>query len=254
MTSVMAVSRPRPYLLGMTIDIHRPIGDLTCAFPALSREFERLGIDYCCQGKRSLRDACALRGLNLDEVVAQLERVQGGGPEADQAAPIHDVIALTDYIERTHHAFTRSELARLAPLAEKVRRVHGERRPELIQVERLLQALAQDLELHMFKEEQILFPHIRRLALGIPQTSPFGTLDGPLQVMHHEHERMGSLLEELAALTDGYRPPVDACASYRALYDGLAALQSDLHQHVHLENNMLFPQAERLQVRTATWM
>jgi regulator of cell morphogenesis and NO signaling len=249
----MAVSRRRPYFLDMTIDIHRPIGDLTCAFPALSREFERLGIDYCCQGKRSLREACALRGLNLDEVVAQLERVQSG-PEVTHAAPAHDVIALTDYIERTHHAFTRSELNRLAPLAEKVRRVHGDKRPELVQVERLLDALAQDLELHMFKEEQILFPHIRRLALGLPQTSPFGTLDGPLQVMHLEHERMGSLLEELAALTSDYRPPADACASYRALYDGLAALQSDLHQHVHLENNMLFPEAERLQVRTAKWM
>lgn len=248
MTSVMAIAPARPYFCSMTIDIHRPIGELTCAYPALSRVFERLGIDYCCQGKRSLSEACALRGLDLGAVVEQLERVQEG-PEGQKAAPVHDVIALTDYIERTHHAFTRTELARLAPLAAKVSRVHGAKRPELVSVERVLAALTQDLELHMIKEEQILFPHIRRLALDLPLTSPFARLAGPLNVMNAEHEQVGMLLEELSALTSDYSAPADACASYRALFDSLAALQDDIHQHVHLENNLLFPQAERLEAR-----
>lgn len=229
----------------MTIDIHQPIGDLTCAFPALSRVFERLGIDYCCQGRRSLSEACARRGLPLEAVVEQLERARRA-PEPG-ALPSLELVPLADYIERTHHQFTRAELSRLAPLAEKVRRVHGARRPELVHVERVLAALNEDLELHMFKEEQVLFPYIRRLALGLVPNAPFTNLSVPLRVMHQEHDRVGSLLEELAQLTESYQPPPDACASYRALYEGLAALQSDLHQHVHLENNVLFPAAERLE-------
>ncbi|HEX6245863.1 MAG TPA: DUF542 domain-containing protein, partial [Polyangiales bacterium] len=205
----------------MTIDIHRPIGDLTCDFPALSRVFERLGIDYCCQGRRSLSDACARRGLDLGAVVAQLEHAQRA-PQPG-AAPSFELVPLADYIERTHHTFTRTELMRLAPLAEKVRRVHGTRHEELISVERLLAALAQDLTQHMFKEEQVLFPYVRRLALGLEQRSPFASLSLPLRVMHEEHDRVGGLLEQLSALTGSYQPPEGACASYRALYEGLAA-------------------------------
>ena len=229
----------------MSIDIHQPIGDLTCAFPALSRVFERLGIDYCCQGRRSLSEACERRGLDLSAVVEQLERAQSG--PAPGAAPSLELVPLVDYIERTHHTFTRAELMRLTPLAEKVRRVHGAARKELVSVERVLAALKQDLELHMFKEEQVLFPYIRRLGLGLVQNAPFADLSFPLRVMHEEHDRVGDLLEELSALTEGYQPPPNACASYRALFEGLAALQSDLHQHVHLENNVLFTAAERLE-------
>jgi regulator of cell morphogenesis and NO signaling len=233
----------------MSIDIHQPIGDLTCAFPALSRVFERLGIDYCCQGRRSLSEACERRGLDLSAVVEQLERVQRT-PEPG-AAPSLELVPLADYIERTHHAFTRAELTRLSPLAEKVRRVHGGSRKELLGVEHVLAALTQDLEQHMFKEEQVLFPYIRRLALGLNQSAPFANLSMPLRVMHEEHDRVGLLLEELSALTSGYQPPEGACASYRALFEGLAALQSDLHQHVHLENNVLFPAAERIEAERA---
>jgi regulator of cell morphogenesis and NO signaling len=156
---------------------------------------------------------------------------------------------LAAHIVSRHHVYTRGELARLLPLAEKVLRAHGARRPELARVRELLTELEHDLLPHMVKEEQVLFPYISRLAAGDHARPPFGSIDNPLRVMRTEHERVGDLLRELALISDGYRPPAEACASYGALYAGLKELQEDLHQHIHLENNVLFPAARELEQR-----
>ncbi len=242
----MSAPGSRAHIECMSIDVSQTISDITQATPAASRVFERLGIDYCCQGKRSLRDACAARGLSLAEVVDALEQAE----PPRRAAP-QDPVQLIDYIESEHHAFTRAELKRLAPLADKVMRVHGASHPEVVAVHKLLAALAADLQPHMLKEERVLFPHVRGLAAGRSLMAPFPTVRAPLRVMTHEHDRVGEILRALAEVTHDYAPPPGACASYRALYDGLATLQADIHEHVHLENNVLFPAAEELEARSA---
>jgi regulator of cell morphogenesis and NO signaling len=149
---------------------------------------------------------------------------------------------LADHIEATHHRFLHDELPRLIALADKVRDVHGSRHAELEQVNKLTHALEADLEPHMMKEERVLFPMIRELAhAGAVPTFHCGSVRNPISMMMLEHERTGELLAQLRAVTDGYEPPADGCASYRALYQGLAEIEADTHLHVHKENNVLFP-------------
>lgn len=220
------------------IDPARSVAELAQSIPGAARTFEQLGIDYCCRGKQSLREAVARTSTPLADVI---ERLLPSGEPQPQAP--RDPGALCAYIVARHHTFAREELQRLAPLADKVLRVHGAAHPELRRVRLLLDALARDLEPHMVKEERILFPYITSLAAGELPCAPFGRIEHPLRVMHIEHEQVGTLLRELDALTLGYRPPAGACASYVALYAGLADLQADLHEHIHLENNVLFPTA-----------
>jgi len=160
-----------------------------------------------------------------------------------------DAEGLIELIIDRHHVFTRDELDRLVPLASKVLRVHGMRHPALEKVSVILHALVAELMPHMEKEERVLFPYILQLAAGVRVTPHFGTVLRPIAVMNHEHEEVGALLRELSDATEQYTPPAFACASFRALYEGLRELQADIHEHVHLENNVLFPLAERLEAR-----
>lgn len=211
--------------------------------PATARIFERLGVDYCCGGKSSLRDACARVGRPEDEVVALLQQAQQAPALAlaPENLPTAELIA---HIEQTHHRFTRDELERAEHLMAKVLRAHGARHPELQAVAQALEALTQELLVHLHKEEAILFPYVRALAAQAPVARPpFGTVANPLRVMESEHEAAGELLRQLREATQQYTPPPDACPTFRALYDCLPALERDLHQHIHLENNVLFPKA-----------
>ena len=229
---------------GRQIDPSRSVGDLAQSLPGAARTFEQLGIDYCCRGKVSLREAAASSAIPLEEVVAKLA-------QADEALPPipHAADALCVYIVRHHHAFTREALDRLAPLGDKVLRVHGDAHPELRRVRQLLDVLTCDLEPHMAKEERVLFPYITSLAAGQRAEAPFGRIEHPLSVMQRDHEHVGALLRELEELTQGYQLPAGACASYGAFYAGLKDLQTDLHQHIHLENNVLFPAALALKTQ-----
>jgi regulator of cell morphogenesis and NO signaling len=220
------------------IDPTRSVGDLAQSLPGAARTFEQLGIDYCCRGKQSLREAAARTSVPLEEVVAKLTQADELLPPIPSAAD-----QLCEYLVRYHHTFTREALHRLAPLGDKVLRVHGDAHPELWRVRELLELLASDLEPHMMREERALFPYIAGLALGQPSAAPFAHVEHPLRVMQHDHDHVGALLRELEALTGGYEPPAGACASYGAFYLGLKDLQIDLHQHIHLENNVLFPAA-----------
>jgi regulator of cell morphogenesis and NO signaling len=228
-----------------TIDTASSLADIVTAHPDLARELERRDLDYCCGGRRTLAEACNEVGLDPVETATALSGI-GGGTAAPWAALPPDQLA--DHIEATHHAYLDDELPRLGALADKVAGVHGERHPELVDVQRLFDELRADLTPHLTKEERILFPLIRELAVADrPASSHCGSVENPISVMHTDHDRVGELLEQLRERTGGYAVPDDGCASYAALYAGLEQLEADTHLHVHKENNLLFPAAIALE-------
>ena len=221
-------------------DVHSPtLGELVAANPATARVLDRLGLDYCCHGERSLAEASVEAGLDPEAVAGELE---GLPVEGDRAWTTLDPVGLAAHIVATHHQYLHEELPLLDALAEKVHGVHGDRHPELATVRRLVAEVWSDLEPHMLKEERVLFPAIATAAAG-ERRFPFGTMENPIRVMLAEHDRVGELLAELRAATGGYTVPDDACASYRSLYERLDALELDTHLHVHKENHSLFPAA-----------
>jgi regulator of cell morphogenesis and NO signaling len=217
----------------------RTLGELVAADPATARILDRLALDYCCHGQRTLEAACAEAGLDPVAVAAALGDVEPGG---DRGWMDLDAPALADHIVASHHRYLQDELPLLEPLADKVLAVHGARHPELAEVRKLVAALRNDLEPHLMKEERILFPAIVAAAGGRTEF-PFGSLSNPIRMMLLEHDRAGDLLASLRAVTGGYAIPDDACASYRSLYERLEALEADTHLHVHKENHTLFPAA-----------
>jgi regulator of cell morphogenesis and NO signaling len=228
-----------------------PLSAIALRNDANATVLERHKLDFCCRGGRSLQEACLAVGLDVDRVLAELAaetaaRQESRGADVDWGG--RSPRELVDYIVSTHHEYTRAALARLRPLVAKVARKHDDRHPELVRVAVAFDALAQDMESHMMKEERVLFPYIR--ALGSPggaPPAPFGTVRNPVRMMMLEHDRAAELLEEIAAATADFSPPTDACNSFRALYAGLAELRLDLMKHVSLENNVLFPRAIALE-------
>lgn len=223
-----------------TIDPAATLAELVTADPALAVPLDRLGLDYCCGGGRSLCDAAEAIGLDLDDALRVLAATMPVPGAVDWAAM--EASELVDHLETTHHRYLRDALPRLGLLADKVMQVHGARHPELVEVQSLFARLRADLEPHLLKEEQVLFPMIRALgALRGATSFHCGSLANPIRVMLTEHDAAGDLLAQLRATTDGYAVPEDGCASYHALYAGLAELEADTHLHVHKENNVLFP-------------
>ncbi|MBI2682321.1 MAG: iron-sulfur cluster repair di-iron protein [Acidobacteriales bacterium] len=233
----------------MSVATQKTIRDIAVENPATIRVFERFGIDYCCGGRKSLETACQELQLDPEQVrekLAEATRLPGETDLNDwSGAAMAKVI---QHIVRRHHAFVRGESPRLRELAAKVRSRHEAKHPELREVQTLVDLLADDMSAHMMKEEQILFPFIARmeheLSAGQPMPpSIFGTVANPVRMMIGEHESAGAILAELRKITDGFQPPEDACPSFRGLYAGIADFEKDLHLHVHLENNILFPRA-----------
>jgi regulator of cell morphogenesis and NO signaling len=228
------------------IDVTESLGAIVTEHPALARELERRGLDYCCGGGRTLAEACAEAGLDPDALAAELAAAAGPG-RAPRWATL-GIADLADHIETVHHRYLWSELPRLTTLLERVVGVHGDRHPELHEVAELLAELRADLEPHLVKEERVLFPMIRQLAVAEYRPSfHCGRIGNPIAVMTAEHEGAGELLARLRAATNGYRAPADGCLSYRRCYEGLAELEADTHLHVHKENNALFPAAVKLE-------
>jgi regulator of cell morphogenesis and NO signaling len=221
----------------------RTVGELVAERPGRSRVFQSFQIDFCCQGGRTLSEACERKGISLDAVIGQLE-----AELADKAAPVANPAdlpphELADYIVTTHHEFLRREFPRLHAMSERVAQVHGGHTPSLLEVFQVFCGLESELTSHMMKEEQILFPAVSAMSRG--EAGPM-RLDGPIACMIHEHNDAGNALARLHELTGGYQPPADACNTYRALFAGLADLEEDLHLHIHLENSVLFPAAEKM--------
>lgn len=226
---------------------HQTLAAIVNASPTSARVLESFGLDYCCGGQRRLDDACSDAGVAVADVVDALVNLgRDSQPDWASMSPAE----LVDHLEAGHHAYLHTELKRLDALADKVVAVHGDRHPELAEVQTTYGELRADLEPHLMKEEQVLFPMIRQLARAseLPEFH-CGWLQNPISVMMSEHDRVGELLVTLRARTNGYLTPDDGCASYRAFYDGLADLEADTHLHVHKENNVLFPAVVALEQR-----
>jgi regulator of cell morphogenesis and NO signaling len=233
-----------------TIESDATLASIVRAHPEVVRELEQRGLDYCCHGDRTLAEACRAAGLEPATVLARLEAASG--TDTVEAWTALSPAELVDHIEAVHHRYLWGELPRLAELTDKVVTVHGPRHPELASVAESFAAVRADLEPHLLKEEQVLFPMIRTLTTASrPPQFHCGRIANPISMMMHEHERTGALLEHLRAVTDVYRAPEDGCASYRAMYDGFAHLEADTHLHIHKENNVLFPAVAQLEQQLA---
>lgn len=239
MTATVDAARPPLTKGSLPMSVDHTLAAIVDANPGAARILERHQLDYCCGGQRTLDEACAERGIDAAVVVGELDTVEASG--AGDWTNL-DPAALVDHLETTHHRYLHHEMPRLSALVEKVVAVHGERHPELSDVEATYRALRLDLEPHLMKEEQVLFPMIRELATATSAPSfHCGSLGNPIRMMLLEHDQAGDLLARLREITTGYEPPADGCASYEALYRGLADLEADTHLHVHKENNVLFP-------------
>jgi regulator of cell morphogenesis and NO signaling len=237
----------------MVITPDTTVADIATAFPATIRVFQQHEIDFCCGGRTPLAKVCADRGVDADALVREL--VQSSIPsETGPTWADATLRALIAHIQRRYHDHLREELPRLDAMLAKVVDRHGDHLPGvLLPLQRTYRALQRELLAHMEKEDVVLFPFIEALELGRPlsHSDPAGWLASPVAAMEAEHEHAGSALATMRALTDGYAPPDWACPTFRGLYFGLAQLEADMHLHVHLENNILFPRAAELARRTA---
>ena len=237
----------------MNFEGTQTVAEIARQYPAAIPVFEALGIDYCCGGTRSLEDACARKNVSLNLVLSDLSSALVAQPTKDEqhgrTSPLADLSA---YIVEQHHAYAKRELPRLTALANKVQSRHGHAHPELQQIRELVEAMSSEMGTHMLKEEQVLFPRLRVVeesakAGMTPPPALFGALINPIRHMMGDHDDTGELLESIRSLTHNYQLPEKACMSYQALYQGLEALEKNLHQHIHLENNILFPRALELE-------
>ena len=216
--------------------------------------FQRHGIDFCCKGNRSIEDACRSGGVNLERILREVTEITATPGPSGPRFNSWDLGTLVTYIQVNHHEFVRRTIPVLLTHTQKVATVHGESHPEMREVARLFGLVAEEMTSHMAKEEHILFPYIVALEQasaaghGAPP-SPFGTVRNPIRMMEMEHETAGAILHELRAATSDYNVPADGCFSYQTLYRGLADFEKDLYQHIHLENNILFPKAIELEAR-----
>lgn len=228
------------------------LGEIAAKDLKKAQIFKKYGLDFCCGGKKTVQEACQEKGVDAEKVERELRESE----TQSQPHPIPynewNLDFLTDYIINTHHAYTRKTLPDLKNYADKVMRVHSAHHPELTRVNQLVMAIYEELSAHMHKEEQILFPYIKQLAAAKNdiqkyEKSPFGSVKTPINVMEMEHESVGNYLQEVRDISGGFALPEDACASYSLLYRLLAEFEDDLHLHIHLENNILFPKAMEIE-------
>lgn len=228
------------------------VRDIALEQPSSIRVFERYGIDYCCGGRKPLSEACAAGNIEVDAVIAALEAAANTPEEVAGDWSLMSLTDLSGHIVATHHTYVKRELPRLSALAQKVVNRHGEKRPELPVIQATLARLGEELTQHLAKEELVLFPYIAKLERAMADGSPkpvgcFGAVTNPLAMMTKEHDDAGMLLQVIRRQTQDFTPPEGACPTYHAFYDGLREFEQDLHQHIHLENNVLFPRAIELE-------
>ncbi len=228
----------------------RTVGEIAAEYPASARVFEKYQIDFCCGGKVPLEDACRARGVDprqLREELAQATQANGAGAPDWTQASLSDLIR---HITGTHHEYLKSELPRLSALLAKVQNAHGAKHGEMLtELGGVYDGLREELDAHLMKEEMVLFPLIQRIENGQAgaAASHCGSVNNPIRVMMHEHDSAGDALARMRQITSGYTLPDGACNTFRALWFEFQEMERDLHQHIHLENNILFPRAARLE-------
>jgi regulator of cell morphogenesis and NO signaling len=238
--------------IGKVAGNEETIGEMVAKDYRKAQVFKKLGIDFCCGGKKTLDEVCDKKGLDVATVKAELDKAEAAEEGNSAAFDQWDPGFLCDYIVNTHHAYVRENLPFISELANKVARVHGDRHPEVIEVAQLFDRIASDLSLHLMKEEKILFPFVKELVEAsktgrTPSQAAFGSVSNPTQMMEVEHEHAGEDLSAIRAATNNYALPADACTSFTILYKKLQEFENDLFTHVHLENNILFPKAIKLE-------
>jgi regulator of cell morphogenesis and NO signaling len=212
--------------------------------------FEKYHLDFCCKGRRSLQEACVQKQLNIQDILPELEQAMLKKDRSSVDFSQLTLTALADHIVTHHHQYIRKEMPLIMMYLQKIAAKHGERHPEMMNVFELFSRLKHELESHMLKEEQVLFPRIGQLeALEQEEPDPHTThtfLEAPIRVMLQEHDDAGTIMAEIRAFTNDYDLPDDACTTYKLCFAALQAFEADLHQHVHLENNILFPKVLKL--------
>ncbi|HJZ74317.1 MAG TPA: iron-sulfur cluster repair di-iron protein [Vicinamibacterales bacterium] len=226
------------------------VGDIVAMDFRAAAVFEQFGIDFCCGGRRSVAEACRTAAVNPLDVEAAIDALpaESAGDSDVGAWPLHDLI---DHIVSTHHTYVRAALPLIRQYLAKLVEVHGARHPELADVASAFDAIADEMAHHMLKEEHVLFPYVRQLEAPAGtrgrRLSPFGTVENPIRMMEREHQDAADGVQAIRVLTHGYIAPEDGCTTYRVCMDELARFERDLHRHVHLENNVLFPRAIALE-------
>lgn len=235
---------------------NQTVRDIASENPGAVRVFEKYGIEYCCGGKVPLAEACAAKGLNFDDVLASLKSaaIPAAPGEKDWAG--ESLASLAAHIVDTHHAYVSREVPRLNELAAKVVSRHGDTRQELAEIQAKLAELGEELIEHQGKEEVVLFPYIGKFerhaaGSGAKPRNCFGSIVNPIAMMTRDHDFAGNLMGEIRKLSQDYAPPDGACPTFRAFYAGLHEFEEDLHQHIHLENDILFPRAVALEASAA---
>ncbi len=240
----------------MHTDPNTTLGEIVTADHRTAAVFDRFGMDFCCGGRRTLQEACEEQAVDVRALLSALDALPDGAGADKPGFAQMPLDQLIDHIVSRHHAYVRSAIPVLLAHSAKIAAVHGEKSPELRGVADHVAAVAAGMTQHMYKEEEILFPYIRSLvqterAGRRAAPSPFGTIYNPIRMMEAEHQEAGEELRLIREATAGYTLPDFACATYRACFSELEAFERDLHRHVHLENNILFPAAIELEQRLA---
>lgn len=206
--------------------------------------FKSHKIDFCCQGNRTIETVCESAKIDAEQLIAELNKTNTDPKNAGIDFKSWENDLLADYIEKKHHRYVLARIPELKEYLNKIAKVHGERHPELLKIEQLFTASAHELLAHMQKEENILFPYIRSMANKEQSEAPhFGTVQNPIGMMMHEHDTEGERFRQIAKLSSDYTPPADGCTTYKVAFAMLKEFEEDLHLHIHLENNILFPRA-----------
>lgn len=217
-----------------------------------AKVFTQYGLDFCCGGKQTLEEACLKKGISLHELETALQACTKQPSHPDENYNQWELDRLVDHILEKHHSYVREALPLLEGYSSKVASVHGSTHPEVIEIYNHFRAVSHELQMHMHKEEFILFPYIKRMAEAKRNHQPllpppFGTIRNPIDMMEQEHAFAGNSMEAINQLSKGYIPPADACNTFRVLYAELKNFEDDLHQHIHKENNILFPGAIKME-------
>ncbi|PJA08428.1 MAG: iron-sulfur cluster repair di-iron protein [Flavobacteriales bacterium CG_4_10_14_0_2_um_filter_32_8] len=228
------------------------IGELVAADYRKAAVFSKFGLDFCCGGKKSLKEACDAKGIDEKVVVSALAEVENQVTNTQHDFNSWELDFLVDYIINVHHKYVKDNVTMLYEYSDKVANRHGSNHPEVIKIAQLYERVAADFKAHMEKEEMVLFPYIKELVSTKKEnskiaSSAFGNIENPINMMMTEHETVGEYMDEIHLLSNNFTPPADACTSYQVLYSKLDEFEKDLHQHVHLENNILFPKAIKLE-------